>query len=253
MNNCQYISIHSYRGGTGKSNITANIAVLMAEKGLKIGLVDMDMQSPGIHALFGFDSESFKYCLNDYLWSKCEISEAAYNLKHKLVKPVSGELFLLPSSILPGDIARIINDGYDVDRLNDGLTGFAENFNLDFILIDTHPGLSEETLLSISLSDRLLILLRPDRQDYQGTSVTIKVASQLSVPKMSLCVNKTPDNLPEKELKQKIEDAYSCPVDEVLYHSDDMMELASNGIFVQLFPENKFSVKLRNLTGKILL
>ncbi|RJR36864.1 MAG: MinD/ParA family protein [Desulfobacteraceae bacterium] len=251
MSAVQVTSIHSYRGGTGKSNITANLGVLMAGIGLNVGLTDMDIQSPGIHALFGFDATSFSHYLNDYLWSRCVIEDAVYDLRGHIEHPVKGRLMLLPSSIHPGDIARIIHDGYDVDRLNDGLASFADRFNLDILLVDTHPGLSEETLLSMALSDRLLVVLRPDRQDYQGTSVTLKVAAQLSVPRMGLCINKAPRNLPEETLRKKVEAAYGYPVDAVLYHSDEMMDLASGGIFVQRFPDHPFTQRLKELAEAI--
>ncbi|HPB32603.1 MAG TPA: MinD/ParA family protein [Candidatus Sumerlaeota bacterium] len=251
MSGAQFISIHSYRGGTGKSNITANLGVLLAARGLNVGLVDMDIQSPGIHALFGFDVSSFKHCLNDYLWSRCTVEDAVYDLCGRLEKPVEGRLMLLPSSIHPGDIARIIHDGYDVDRLNDGLAAFTESLALDVLLIDTHPGLGEETLLSLALSDRLLVLLRPDQQDYQGTSVTLKVAAQLSVPKISLCINKAPGSLPEDSLRQKIVEAYGHPVDAVFYHSEEMMVLGSGGIFAQRHPGHDFTRQLDDLAGKL--
>lgn len=252
VNPTQFFSIHSYRGGTGKSNITANLGVLLAAHGLNVGLVDMDIQSPGIHALFGFDSSSFTYCLNDYLWSRCAIAEAAHDLAGRLERPVSGRLKLLPSSIHPGDIARIIHDGYDVDRLNSGLEAFAETCGLDMVLMDTHPGLGEETLLSLALSDRLLILLRPDRQDYQGTAVTMKVASQLSVPEITMCVNKAPLNLPEDALRAKVEEAYGVAVDAVFRHCDEMMSLGSDGLFVQRHPEHPLTRQMERLARKIL-
>ncbi len=47
------ISIHSFRGGTGKSNTTANVATLLAVQGGRVGVIDTDIQSPGIHILFG--------------------------------------------------------------------------------------------------------------------------------------------------------------------------------------------------------
>jgi MinD-like ATPase involved in chromosome partitioning or flagellar assembly len=47
------ISIHSFRGGTGKSNVTANLATLIARTGCRVGIVDTDIQSPGIHVPFG--------------------------------------------------------------------------------------------------------------------------------------------------------------------------------------------------------
>jgi septum site-determining protein MinD len=43
------ISIHSFRGGTGKSNTTANISALLAMDGARVGVVDTDIASPGIH------------------------------------------------------------------------------------------------------------------------------------------------------------------------------------------------------------
>jgi septum site-determining protein MinD len=245
------MSVHSYRGGTGKSNVTANLGVLLAARGLRVGLTDMDIQSPGIHALFGFEAASFRHCLNDYLWSRCALPDAVHEIAPLLETPVAGNIWLLPSSIHPGDIARIIHDGYDVDRLNEGLNEFAEHFRLDVLLIDTHPGLGEETLLSMAISDRLLVLLRPDRQDYQGTSVTLKVAAQLSIPTMSLCVNKVPASLPEDALRKKVEEAYGYPVDAVLYHSDAMMELASQGIFVLRHPDHPFTMRLKELAAPI--
>ena len=47
------VSIHSFRGGTGKSNTTANLASQVALTGKRVGIVDTDIQSPGIHVLFG--------------------------------------------------------------------------------------------------------------------------------------------------------------------------------------------------------
>ena len=47
------VSIHSFRGGTGKSNTTANLAAILAASGRRVGVIDTDIQSPGIHVLFG--------------------------------------------------------------------------------------------------------------------------------------------------------------------------------------------------------
>lgn len=49
------ISIHSFRGGTGKSNTTANLSTVLAKRGYRVGVIDTDIQSPGIHVLFGID------------------------------------------------------------------------------------------------------------------------------------------------------------------------------------------------------
>ncbi len=74
------ISVHSFRGGTGKSNTTANLAALLAAGGRRVGVVDTDIQSPGIHVLFGLKDEKLPRALNDYLWGKCKIEQAAHDV-----------------------------------------------------------------------------------------------------------------------------------------------------------------------------
>ena len=239
------VSVHSYRGGTGKSNTTANLAALLAAQGLKVGLVDTDIQSPGIHILFGLQEGDIPFTLNDYLWGKCEIKQAALDVTPRLESPVSGQVFLVPSSIKAGDIARILREGYDVDRLKDGFRKLIAGLKLDLLLIDTHPGLNEETLLSIALSNALIIILRPDQQDYQGTKVTVAVARKLGVPQMWLLVNRVPTKFSLDDVKERVQSAYSTPVIAALYHSDDLMELASEGIFTLRHPDHPITQSLK--------
>jgi len=46
------ITISSYRGGTGKSNTTASLAVALATMGYRVGVIDGDFTSPGIDKIF---------------------------------------------------------------------------------------------------------------------------------------------------------------------------------------------------------
>jgi MinD-like ATPase involved in chromosome partitioning or flagellar assembly len=246
------VSIHSFRGGTGKSNTTANTAVLMAMEGKRVGVIDTDIQSPGIHVLFGMDEKHIKYSLNDYLWGKCEIEEAAYDVTSYLNANIKGKVFLIPSSIKAGEIARVLREGYDIGLLNDGFQDLIDKLNLDVLVIDTHPGLNEETLLSIAVSDVLAIILRPDNQDYQGTGVTVEVARKLDVPNMVLIVNKVPQVFNPDAVKAQVENAYKCPVAAVLPHSDEMMALASGGIFSLHYPDHPVTAEYKRLTTTLL-
>ena len=246
------ISIHSFRGGTGKSNTTANISTLLAAEGLRVGVIDTDIQSPGIHVLFGLDEDHMTHSLNDYLWGKCEIEETAHDVTANLKGNIKGQVYLIPSSIKAGEIARVLREGYDVGLLNDGFHDLVERLNLDVLMIDTHPGLNEETLLSIAISDALAIILRPDQQDYQGTGVTVEVARKLAVPQMVLVVNKVPTAFNFSEVKAKVEATYNCPVAAVLPHSDEMMALASAGVFVMHFPDHHITAELKRVASSLM-
>lgn len=180
------VSIHSFRGGTGKSNTTANVAVTTASQGLRVGIIDTDIQSPGIHVLFGIDQSKINRTLNDYLWNRCGVEEAAYDVSPPEVTKNQGKLFLIPSSMNIGEISRILREGYNVALLNNGFKKLVSSLELDYLFIDTHPGINEETLLSVTISNILLIILRPDRQDFQGTALTVDVARKLKVAKHKL-------------------------------------------------------------------
>ena len=46
------IAFHSYKGGTGKSTIGSNMAALMAKRGLKVVLLDLDVYAPSLQGYF---------------------------------------------------------------------------------------------------------------------------------------------------------------------------------------------------------
>jgi MinD-like ATPase involved in chromosome partitioning or flagellar assembly len=243
------ISIHSFRGGTGKSNMTANVATLLAADGQRIGVVDLDIQSPGIHVLFGMSQETMTRSLNDYLWGRCEIGAAAYDVTSSLDERLAGRVFLIPSSSNPSDIARVMQDGYDVGLLNEGVRSLMRELELDALIIDTHPGLNEETLLSIAICEALAIVMRPDQQDYEGTSVAVSVARKLRVPRMVLVVNNTPTAFDFAEVKERVEKTYECEVVAVLPHSDELMILASQGIFALRYPDHPVTALYRQVAA----
>lgn len=246
------ISIHSFRGGTGKSNTTANVASLLAQGGARVGVVDTDINSPGIHVLFGLDETQMVHSLNDYLWGKCAIKETAHDVTSHLGPGIKGQVWLIPSSIRAGEIVRVLREGYDVGLLNDGLHDLVNELKLDVLVIDTHPGLNEETLLSIAISDALAIVMRPDQQDYQGTAVTVEVARKLDVPRMLLIVNKVPSVFDPAEVKARVERSYNCEVAAVLPHSDDMMVLASSGIFALRYPDHPVTLGLKQIVARLM-
>ncbi len=251
------ISTHSFRGGTGKSNTTANLAVLTARAGFRVGVIDTDIQSPGIHVLFQLEESAVRFSLNDYLWGRCRIEEAAYDVTARCIGsvPQSADrprVYLIPSSLRTGEIARILREGYDVALLNDGLQDAVRRLKLDYLFIDTHPGVNEETLLSIAVSDLLFLIVRPDKQDLQGTAVAVELARRLDVPKMLLLVNKIPPGIDTIELREKIQTMFQTEVAAMLPLNTEMVRLASGEIFTNRFPDHPFSQELTGVVKHIL-
>jgi MinD-like ATPase involved in chromosome partitioning or flagellar assembly len=245
------ISIHSFRGGTGKSNTTANLAALLAAAGQRVGVIDTDIQSPGIHVLFGLSGQAIQHSLNDYLWGRCAIGAAAHDVTGKLGATLPGKLFLIPSSLQADAIVNVLREGYDVGLLTGGFRQLIKELALDVLLIDTHPGLNEETLFSIAISHTLLIVMRPDQQDYEGTGVTVEVARSLDVPRLLVLVNKTPAAFAADEVRARVEQTYSCEVAAVLPHADEMMTLASSDIFALRYPDHPLTALYQAIANRL--
>ena len=251
------ISTHSFRGGTGKSNTTANLAVLVARAGNRVGVIDTDIQSPGIHVIFQLDESQVRSALNDYLWGKCPIDKAAYDVTDAAIgnaDPAAGRprLYLIPSSVNVGEIGRVLKEGYDVSRLNDGFQDLLRDLELDYLFIDTHPGVNEETLLSIAISDKLILVMRPDSQDFQGTAVTVELARRLDIPEMLLVINKVPPGMDTAQLRERVEQAYDAQVAALLPMNYEIVRLASAGIFVNHFPDHPMTLALKQVAERIM-
>ncbi len=252
------ISIHSFRGGTGKSNLCANLAAQAALAGYRVGIVDTDIQSPGIHVIFGLDEDSMGPTLNDFLHDKATVEQVAYpvgevEFKEPGLQKLKGKsLWLFPSSINSAEISQILKQGYDVNTLNRGLQTMLRGLKLDYLFIDTHPGLNEETLLSIAISDILLVVMRPDQQDFQGTAVTVDIALSLDVPQLYLIVNKALSKYDPNQIRKMVADTYGVPVGSVFALTEDMAELASSDLFSLRFPDHPWSHSLREAAQIIL-
>ncbi len=127
-----------------------------------------------------------------------------------------------------------------------------EDLKLDYLFIDTHPGVNEETLLSIAISDLLLVIMRPDNQDFQGTAVTIELARRLKIGKLLLLVNKVPSGLENRVLKDHLERTYDAEVAAVFPLNFEIVELASSSIFALKYPEHPFTEQINKVADRVL-
>ena len=258
VDHAKIVAVHSFRGGTGKSNLTSSLAVSLAKQGKRVGIIDTDLLSPGIHVLFGLKDGALGRTLNDYLWGDCVLREAARDLSHCLSvdslpgdETVRGAIYLVPASPKPSDITRIVKEDYPKESLVDGFYELIGDLSLDFLLIDTHPGISEEMLQAIAICSLLLVVLRPDYQDYQGTSVIVELANMLSVEEMQLVVNKALPAFDVRTYRQQLETAYDVPVSKVLPFSEEMMHLASSEVFSLRYPDHPLAKAVDAIAKRI--
>jgi MinD-like ATPase involved in chromosome partitioning or flagellar assembly len=122
---------------------------------------------------------------------------------------------------------------------------------LDYLFIDTHPDLNEETLISIGISNVLLVILRPDSQDFQGTAVTVDVARKREIPRMLMVVNKAVLAFDFADLRKQVETTYNVSVAGIFPLSEEMVQLGNKGIFCLRYSEHPISQTMKGIAEQI--
>lgn len=247
----QVITTHSFGRAAGRSTLTANLAGLLAQAGHRVGVIETDFQAPSMHLFFGLEESNIHCTLNHYLWEQCPVYEIAYDVTPPVSIPQPGCVILVPASSDISDIMRMVHESHPVEPINDAIQYLSEKLELDTIFLDTSAGLSEETIVAAALSNTLVVLLRPDAQDYQGTAVAVEIARELDVPHLLLVLNSAPETLDIEQARRELEQCYECEVGVVLPYSPEVQATSSSGLVVYEYPDCDFTHRLQHLASRI--
>ena len=225
------VGIHSYRGGSGKTTLAANLAVLAARAGSRVAVIDGDLQAPALHVALGVEPKRILHSISEFVQKQCEIHEVAIDLSRELGIEEPGRLWFLPSSTDAPVLTAILFDGYDVARLNEALLRLAADLELDFLVLDTHLGINRESLLSLAISDTVLVLLRPFGQDREGAAVIARMARKIGAPACWLVPSLVPGGSDADELGPELEQEIGASVAGVLPWCADFPDHECRGLF----------------------
>lgn len=235
------IVLYSHRGGTGKSTLLTNMAVLIAAGGHRVALVDTDIQSPTLDALFGLDPGECS--LTDYLLGRCEIEHAA----HPVHPP---GLYLVPARTATSSLAEIMATGYDVGLLPEAFGRLADHYDLDVLLLDTHAGLNNETVTAMASADALVIVVRADRIDLAGAAEIRALAGHLTC-RRALVVSMAPEGIDPEHVRGRAERAYGAATAGVLPYVAELAEIGGERIFAQACPDHPLVAEFRNIISAL--
>lgn len=181
------IAFHSYKGGTGKTTIACNFAALLANEGNRVGLLDLDIYAPSIQTYFEFEPKKW---LNNYLNSSADLSEVIidgnqflssskvglihHNSEEKSINSKDGNLWLGFSNPRSEEILQLETTGTSTAReILKKLILLKEkmltDLRLDYLVIDTSPGIRTWSINALAISDILLLTLKSGDIDSKGT------------------------------------------------------------------------------------
>lgn len=239
-----WISFHSYKGGTGKTNIAGNLACHITKTGCNVGLVDTDVSGPGIHALFNL---KIKKTLVDYLLGKAELEDIVYTKGDE-------KLYIIPSTATEEDLVSYSKDPAAAkDKLLTLLKEYEAKYKLDHIIFDCSPGLNRSSILIMGLTKLSVVVCTLDKQDIRGTYVLSGVAGRLkAVP--YILFNKLPEDKYEisKETLEDLSRKFGFEPLGMILEDKAMASTWSRKIMVHTYPSSNYSKNISELWNRII-
>ncbi len=246
------IAVHSYKGGTGKTTIIANVAVALALKGRRVGVMDMDLEGPGLHIFFDVDPSQLRFTLNDVLAGVAPPEAACVRMSEKMHLN-GGEIYYAPASVKVSEIMRTLKEGFELDMFEHAIRRLQEKYGLHYLLIDTHPGIQHDTLLALGVCDHEIMVSRVDQQDIFGTGVLMEISSTMDKP-VHLILNMIPPRVRESEVlkfARALGAHFTVNMAGWLPFSEEVIGSLSREVLTLKTPKNRMSQRFRGLAEAV--
>lgn len=211
------IAITSGKGGVGKSNITLNLGEVLAQKGYKVVLIDMDLGLRNLDVLMGLENRVI-YDIRDVIQAHCSLRQALIQDKKE------ENLYLLPAC----KSIRIAE--FDKEELKQIVDHLKEQF--DYILLDSAAGLESGFLYSIACVSKTLLVTTLDYTALQDADRIIGLLFKEQIKDVQLVINKVNPKYVEKGISVSIREALnflSVDLLGIVYEDEDIIRCNNKG------------------------
>ncbi|UCE96043.1 MAG: MinD/ParA family protein [Candidatus Bathyarchaeota archaeon] len=251
------IAVHSYKGGTGKTLFSVNLAAAYARQDKKVCVLDMDFRAPSLHSIYGLDGS--EYWLNDYLNGACEINKVLIDYTSQC--KCDGTMFIG----LANPTTEALRDMSSKDRkwemralgrLLSLKHALLNDMELDYLLFDTSPGLQYSSINAIVSADLVLVVSTMDASDIQGTKRMTHELYDLFEKKTGILMNKVPIEflatpVERESVYKRFENTHTLPVLKVIPCYCDVLRAGGTKIFTRDEPKHPFSKHVEEIATKI--
>lgn len=249
------IAVHSYKGGTGKTLLSLNLAATFAKYGKKVCLFDLDFRAPSLSTILKVDQA--ECWVNDYLNGTCNIGKVLVDLSSRVES--NGKFFAglaNPSTEAIRDMTAKDRkwEMHALGRLLGLRTALLKDEEFDYLVFDTSPGLQYSSINAIVAADFVVVATTGDRSDVEGTRRMLSELYNLFEKKTGLVLNKVLDSASKSntdKLQSRVKDVYQVPMLGFVPCFCDILRAKGNYIYAQDKPDHPFTKVLTEMTRKI--
>jgi MinD-like ATPase involved in chromosome partitioning or flagellar assembly len=198
------VSFYSYKGGVGRSISLSNVAVLLAQQGHRVVCIDFDLEAGGLHTIFGIEVKDIGHTILDLLTmiAAPDLASATLDLTARLPPSNNGgKLWLMPA-VSEAVKVRKLEMVHNMPSLFGQIIERVEDlYNPHFILVDSRSGFAELASAPLMRADKLVCVLRPNRQNADGLKLLLDILDIFPKPPMIFLVLSQIPDLPEAALR----------------------------------------------------
>lgn len=165
------VAVCSGKGGVGKSVIAATLALILKRRGHRVGLLDLDFTSPSTHLILGVEGLQPEE-------ERGIIPPLAHGLRYMSIVYYAVDE---PAPLRGADVSNAIIELLAITRWGE----------LDYLVIDMPPGISDATLDMIRLTRgiRFLLVTTPSRVAFETVRKLLMLLQELEVPVVGVVEN----------------------------------------------------------------
>ncbi|MEO1093606.1 MAG: P-loop NTPase [Cyanobacteria bacterium J06638_28] len=253
------VVLQACRHGIGCSHLVANIAVMLVQRGYRVGLLDTDSRSGGLRTLFGLDEFLVEEDLDTYWWLSLQanatkvLASEVQRYDTPLESSSAGiYLPLMVGQFASGaDYLTSLQKRYEHTDVRQALGKLCQHRKLDYLLIDNQPDLTDDNLMGLSIADVAMVMMQLDTYDFQRTAVILDVLERLSTAKVCMIPTLVLPEVDASGIKRKIELTYQHPVIGILHLTEAMIRLASSGVFCLHYPAHELTMAITGITQQL--
>jgi MinD-like ATPase involved in chromosome partitioning or flagellar assembly len=240
------ITLHSYRGGTGKTNIALSLAECLAQREKKVCLVDFDLRAPSLGSFFEYKPS---YSVNDFLAERCDAKDLFVK-----AEGFNDGLFLGFASSEIREIKEAMREDKRkqikiLSRILNGRDLLKDK--VDYLIIDTAPGLRYSSTNAMLSSDLVLLVATLDKSDLDGTERMIEEIHEILGMPHFVIINKVPAEVSGEEISKEVGDKLSQKVICTILCYCEIMSLRGRQTIFHHQPEHPFSRAIEEIADKI--
>jgi flagellar biosynthesis protein FlhG len=184
------IAVTSGKGGVGKTNVTANLAILAARRGKRVLIIDADLGLANVEIVFGVKP---RYHIGDLLLGTRAIEEV-------LAEGPLG-IRILPAGSGVQSLTQLLDS--QKQHLLAALDTIESCF--DLVLIDSGAGIGDNVLFFVGAAQEALLVVNPEPTSLVDAYAVVKVLSQQAgVRDFGVIVNPVVDELAAREIVPKL-------------------------------------------------